>query len=41
VNDHKFLRHLVNRAIAVEDKRRSYEERMRGKKRMRDRDHPD
>jgi hypothetical protein len=38
---HKSLRHLVNRAIAVEDERRSHEERMRGKKRMGDRDQLD
>jgi hypothetical protein len=35
---HKSLRHLVNRSIAVEDERRSHEERMRGKKRTGDRD---
>jgi hypothetical protein len=34
------LRH-VNRAIAVEDERRSHEEHMRGKKRTGDRDHHD
>jgi hypothetical protein len=33
-SEHKSLRHLVNRAIAVEDERRVHEERMRGKKRM-------
>jgi hypothetical protein len=41
VSEHKSLRHLVNRAIAVEDERRSHEERMRGKKRSGDRDHHD
>jgi hypothetical protein len=40
-SNHKSLRHLVNRAIAVEDERRGHEERMRGKKRMGDRDQPD
>jgi hypothetical protein len=40
-SEHKSLRHLVNRAIAVEDERRGHEERMRGKKRMGDRDQPD
>jgi hypothetical protein len=40
-SEHKSLRHLVNRAIAVEDERRGHEERMRGKKRIRDRDQPD
>jgi hypothetical protein len=40
-SEHKSLRHLVNRAIAVEDERRSHEERMRGKKRLGDRDQPD
>jgi hypothetical protein len=39
-SEHKSLRHLVNRAIAVEDKR-SHEERMRDKKRMGDQDHHD
>jgi hypothetical protein len=38
---HKSLRLLVNRAIAVEDERRSHEERMRGKKRTGDPDHHD
>jgi hypothetical protein len=37
----KSLRHLINRAIAVEDERRSHEECMRGKKRTGDRDHHD
>jgi hypothetical protein len=41
VSEHKSLRHLVNRAIAVEDERRSHEERMRGKKRSGDHDHHD
>jgi hypothetical protein len=41
VREHKSLRHLVNRSIAVEDERRSHEERMRGKKRTGDRDHHD
>jgi hypothetical protein len=36
-SEHKSLRHLINRAITVEDERRSHEERMRGKKRMGDR----
>jgi hypothetical protein len=40
-SEHKSLRHLVNRAITVEDERRGHEERMRGKKRMGDRDQPD
>jgi hypothetical protein len=40
-SEHKSLRHLVNRAIVVEDERRGHEERMRGKKRMGDRDQPD
>jgi hypothetical protein len=40
-SEHKSLRHLVNRAIAVEDERRGHEECMRGKKRMGDRDQPD
>jgi hypothetical protein len=40
-SEHKSLCHLVNRAIAVEDERRGHEERMRGKKRMGDRDQPD
>jgi hypothetical protein len=40
-SEHKSLRHLVNRAIAVEDERRSHEERMRVKKRTGDRDHHD
>jgi hypothetical protein len=40
-SEHKSLRHLVNRAIAVEDERRGHEERMRGKKRMGDRDQHD
>jgi hypothetical protein len=40
-SEHKSLRHLVNRAIAVEDERRGHEERMRAKKRMGDRDQPD
>jgi hypothetical protein len=40
-SEHKSLRHLVNRAIPVEDERRGHEERMRGKKRMGDRDQPD
>jgi hypothetical protein len=40
-SEHKSLRHLVNRAIAVEDERRGHEERMRGKKRMGDRDQSD
>jgi hypothetical protein len=39
VSEHKSLLHLVNRAIAVEDERRSHEGRMRGKKRMGDHDH--
>jgi hypothetical protein len=39
-SEHKSLRHLVNRAIAVEDERRGHEERMRGKKRMGDQDQP-
>jgi hypothetical protein len=34
------LRHLVNRSIAVEE-RRGHKERMKGKKRMGDRDHHD
>jgi hypothetical protein len=41
VSEHKSLRHLVNCAIAVDDERRSHEERMRGKKRTRCRDHHD
>jgi hypothetical protein len=41
MSEHKSLRHLVNRAIAVEDERRGHEECMRGKKRMGDRDQPD
>jgi hypothetical protein len=41
VSEHKSLRHLVNRAIVVEDERRSHGERMRGKKRMGDWDHHD
>jgi hypothetical protein len=40
-SEHKSLRHLVNRAIAVEDERRRHEERMKGKKRTGDRDHHD
>jgi hypothetical protein len=40
-SEHKSLRHLVNRAIAVEDERRGHEECMRGQKRMGDRDQPD
>jgi hypothetical protein len=40
-SEHKSLRHLVNRAIAVEDERRGHDECMRGKKRMGDRDQPD
>jgi hypothetical protein len=40
-SEHKSLRHLVNRAIAVQDKRRSHEEHMRGKKRTGDQDHHD
>jgi hypothetical protein len=40
-SEHKSLHHLVNRAIAVEDERRSHEERMRGRKRTGDRDHHD
>jgi hypothetical protein len=40
-SEHKSLRHLVNRAIAVEDERRSHDERMRGKKRTGDRDYHD
>jgi hypothetical protein len=40
-SEHKSLRHLVNRAIAVNDERRSHEERMRGKKRAGNRDHHD
>jgi hypothetical protein len=40
-SEHKSLRHLVNHAIAIEDERRGHEERMRGKKRMGDRDQPD
>jgi hypothetical protein len=40
-SEHKSLRHLINRAIAVEDERRGHKERMRGKKRMGDRDQPD
>jgi hypothetical protein len=40
-SEHKSLHHLVNRAIAVEDERRGHEERMKGKKRMGDRDQPD
>jgi hypothetical protein len=40
-NEHKSLRYLVDCAIAVEDERRSHEERMRGKKRTGDRDHHD
>jgi hypothetical protein len=38
-SEHKYLRHLVNRAITVEDERRSHEECMRGKKRTGDQDH--
>jgi hypothetical protein len=41
VSEHKSLRHLVNRAIVVEDERRSHGERMRGKKRTGDWDHHD
>jgi hypothetical protein len=41
VSQHKSLRHLINRAIVVEDERRSHGECMRGKKRMGDRDHHD
>jgi hypothetical protein len=37
-SEHKSLRHLVNRAIAVKEERKSHEERMRGKKRTGDRD---
>jgi hypothetical protein len=40
-SEHKSLHHLVNRAITVEDERRSHEERMRGKKGTGDRDHHD
>jgi hypothetical protein len=40
-SEHKSLLHLVNRAIAVKDERRGHEERMRGKKRMGDRDQLD
>jgi hypothetical protein len=40
-SEHKSLRHLVNRTIAVEDERRSHEERIKGKKRTGDRDHYD
>jgi hypothetical protein len=39
-SEHKSLRHLVNRAIAVQDERRGHEERMRGKKRMGGQDQP-
>jgi hypothetical protein len=38
-SEHKSLRHLVNRAIAVEDKRMSHEEHVKDKKRMGYRDH--
>jgi hypothetical protein len=41
VSEHKSLSHLINCAIAVEDERRSHEERMKGKKRTGDRDHHD
>jgi hypothetical protein len=41
VSKHKSLCHLVNRTIAVEDERRSHEERIKGKKRTGDRDHYD
>jgi hypothetical protein len=41
VSEHKSLHHFINRAITVEDERRSHEERMRGKKRTGDRDHHD
>ena len=40
-SEHKSLRHLVNRAIALEEERRGHEERMKGKKRFGDRDHGD
>jgi hypothetical protein len=41
VSKHKSLRHLINHAIAVEDNGRGHKERMKGKKRMGDRDHHD
>ena len=40
-SEHKSLRHLVNRAIALEEERRGHEERMKGKKRLGDQDHRD
>jgi hypothetical protein len=40
-SEHKSIRHLVNRAIAVEDEKSSHKGRMRGKKRTGDRDHHD
>jgi hypothetical protein len=40
-SEHKSLHHPVNRAITVEDERRSHEERMRGKKGTGDQDHHD
>jgi hypothetical protein len=40
-SEHKSLRHLVNRAIALEEERRIHEECMKGKKRMRGQKHHD
>jgi hypothetical protein len=40
-SEHKSLRHLVNRAIVLEAKRRGHEDRMKGRKRMGDREHFD
>ena len=40
-SEHKSLRHLVNRAIALEEERRGHKEHMKGKKRLGDQDHHD
>jgi hypothetical protein len=38
-SEHKILRHLMNYAIALEDERRSHEDRKKDMKRIGDRDH--
>jgi hypothetical protein len=38
-SEHNSLRHLVIRAIALEDDRRGHEDRMKNNKRMGDQDH--
>jgi hypothetical protein len=40
-SEHKSLRHLTNRAIALEDERRSREDHIKNMKRMGDQDHID